>query len=67
MTETVLNVKEDFNIVVNKLSGYEAKQKTHNGTKHLVVPVTMIVEGILNGSHGPLLHLAEDFGHIPES
>jgi hypothetical protein len=27
----------------------------------------MIVEGVLNGSHGPLLHLAEEFGKIPES
>jgi len=55
------------NVVANQLAGYEAKVKVHEGKNHLVVPVTMIVEGVLNGSHGPLLHLAEDFGKIPES
>jgi len=50
-----------------QIAGYTAAETTHQGKKHLVVPVTMIVEGVLNGSQGPLLHLAEDFGKIPES
>lgn len=50
-----------------KLSKYTVEEKVHQEKKHLVVPVVMIVEGVLNGSHGPLLHLASDFGKIPES
>lgn len=44
---------------------YDIEIKRHQGKAHLVVPVVMIVEGVLNGSHGPLLHLAEEFGKIP--
>lgn len=50
-----------------KISGYTVKETTHQEKKHLVVPVTMIVEGVLSGSNGPLLHLAEDFGKFPEA
>lgn len=50
-----------------KITEYEVQIKTHQDKKHLVVPVVMIVEGVLNGSHGPLLHLAEEFGKFPES
>lgn len=50
-----------------KLSSYVVTEATHQEKKHLIVPVVMIVEGVLNGSHGPLLHLADDFGKIPES
>lgn len=41
---------------------YPVTIKTHQGTKHFVVPVVMLVEGVHHGSHGPLLHLAEEFG-----
>lgn len=50
-----------------QVKDYEVTEKTFNDKKHLIVPVVMIVEGVLNGSHGPLLHKAEDFGKIPES
>lgn len=50
-----------------KLSAYTVQEQTHQERKHLVVPVVMIVEGVLSGSQGPLLHLASDFGKIPES
>jgi len=63
----MIDKNEVYSIVNNKLAGYKVKLKTHQGKTHLIVPVTMIVEGILSGSHGPLLHLAEDFGKIPES
>lgn len=57
-----------YNIQDNQqISGYTVKETTHQAKKHLVVPVTMIVEGVLNGSNGPLLHLAEDFGKFPEA
>lgn len=50
-----------------KIGSYTVTEKELEGRKYLVVPVTMIVEGVLNGSQGPLLHLAGDFGKIPES
>lgn len=50
-----------------KITGYTVTEKMHQKKKHLIVPVTMIVEGVLAGSAGPLLHLAEEFGKFPES
>lgn len=59
---------KSYNIQDNQtITGYTVKETTHQEKKHLVVPVTMIVEGVLNGSNGPLLHLAEDFGKFPEA
>lgn len=49
------------------ISSYTAIEKILEGRKQLTVPVVMIVEGVLSGSMGPLLHLADDFGKIPES
>lgn len=62
------NTTEKYSVITNaKLSNYTVEETTHQEKKTLVVPVVMIVEGVLNGSHGPLLHLAEDFGKIAES
>jgi hypothetical protein len=36
------------------------KTKLLEGRKHLVVPVVMIVEGVLNGSRGPLFYPADE-------
>lgn len=61
-------MKRSYLIQINNgISSYTITEKQHAGTKHLVVPVTMIVQGVLPGSLGPLLHLAEDFGKFPES
>lgn len=46
---------------------YTVRRETRNGTNYLVVPVVMMVEGVHSGSHGPILHLAEELGRIPES
>ena len=48
-------------------NNYTIRTETHQGKKHLVVPVIMMVEGVHAGSHGPLLHLAEDLGRFPEA
>lgn len=45
---------------------YTITVKKHQGEKHLVVPVVMMVEGVHAGSHGPLYHPAEELGKIPE-
>ena len=48
-------------------NNYTIRTEMHQGKKHLVVPVIMMVEGVHNGSHGPLLHLAEDLGRFPDA
>lgn len=50
-----------------QITSYVVQETVHQEKKNLIVPVTMIVEGVLSGSQGPLLHLAEEFGKIPES
>ena len=41
---------------VNQEKNYIVKTKKHQGKDFLVVPVTMMVEGVHNGSHGRLFH-----------
>lgn len=48
-------------------SEYQIQERQHLGKKHLVVPVTMMVEGVHNGSHGRLLHTIVELGRFPES
>jgi len=47
------------------VSNYRIQQKTHEGKRYLVVPVVMMVEGVHNGSHGPVLHTAAELGKYP--
>lgn len=47
------------NILINN---YITKTQIYDGKECFVVPVTMMVEGVHNGSKGPLLHLAEELG-----
>jgi hypothetical protein len=46
---------------------YSIREATHQEKKHLVVPVTMMVEGVHHGNHGPLLHLMTELGKFPEA
>jgi hypothetical protein len=48
-----------------KAQSYTIREEMHQGRKHLVVPVIMMVEGVHAGSHGPLLHLADEMGRFP--
>ena len=59
MTETVLTFAT--------VKGYTVKEKQHLGKKHLVVPMVMMVEGVHNGSHGPLLHTIKELGKFTGS
>ena len=61
-------VKEKYSVYTPKQEvGYTAEIKVHQERNHLVVPVTMMVEGVHSGSAGPLLHLIADLGRFPES
>lgn len=56
-----------MDIYFQSTPSYTVRRETRNGTNYLVVPVVMMVEGVHSGSHGPILHLAEELGRIPES
>lgn len=47
------------------LSVSDIRHEVFQNRRHLVIPVIMMVEGVHNGSHGPVLHLAEDLAKFP--
>jgi len=50
-----------------KVNSYEVREEVLNNTTYMVVPVTMMVEGVHNGSRGPIFHSAAELGKIVES
>jgi len=56
-----------MNIYIQVNSEYVIRSEVYEGRNYIVVPVVMMVEGVHNGSQGPLLHLSEDLGKFPES
>lgn len=54
-----------ISINLQQTGDYEVREVDRQGVKFLVVPVTMMVEGVHHGSRGPLLHTIEDLGHFP--
>ena len=64
----VVGNNENYSIYKNKKeSEYTIKTKVYQKRKHLVVPVTMMVEGVHSGSAGPLLHTIDELGRYPAS
>jgi len=61
----VVNANEEMETYTQTTSDYTINYRTYKGKKHMVVPIVMMVEGVHNGSHGPLLHKAEDLGRFP--
>jgi hypothetical protein len=56
-----------LDIYFQTMPAYTVDRREMNGNEYLVVPVVMMVEGVHNGSSGPVLHTAEEIGKIPES
>lgn len=52
--------------IITNLSGL-VRHENMESKDFLVVPVVMIVEGVLNGSNGPLLYPAEELEKVPEA
>lgn len=50
--------------IVNFNSRYSIRATTHQGKPYIIVPVVMMVEGVHNGSHGPLFHSATELGRF---
>ena len=62
----MIDTKREYSVATfTTVEGYTVKEKTHLGKKHLIVPLIMMVEGVHNGSHGPLLHLITELGKFP--
>jgi hypothetical protein len=60
--------KGKYSVYKNKqVLDYEVKLTVHQEKAHLVIPVVMMVEGVHNGSQGPLLHEISELGKFPES
>jgi hypothetical protein len=57
---------KEKNIVVQSVAatGYQIRTENHQGKAHIVVPVVMMVEGVHNGSRGPLFHSAQELGKV---
>lgn len=53
--------------IVQQEPAYTVKNVQHQGLPHLVVPVVMMVEGVHNGSRGPLYHTIAELGKFPEA
>jgi hypothetical protein len=48
-------------------NNYVIRETMHQGRRNLIVPVVMMVEGVHNGSLGPLFHPAQELGKFPDS
>jgi len=65
----VVNANKDIYSVYKTTQSldYDVKLTTHQGKAHLILPVVMMVEGVHNGSQGPLLHEIAELGKFPAS
>lgn len=48
-------------------TSYSIRTETFEQKQYLVVPVVMMVEGVHHGSHGPILHTAEELSKFTDS
>lgn len=62
----VINNNKHFEKHSVQANSYTIRTTMHQGRKHIVVPVVMMVEGVHNGSHGPLLHTITELGKYPD-
>lgn len=59
--------KQILDVYFVSTENYTIRKEQFDGKSFIVVPVTMMVEGVHSGSHGPVLHLAEELGKYPQS
>lgn len=59
---------QDFSITNNiQVNDYQLRREVFEGKAHIVVPVVMMVEGVHNGSAGPLYHTSEELAKFPNA
>lgn len=59
--------KNLMDVYFHMTPAYTPRRDSWNGVNYVIVPVAMMVEGVHSGSHGPVLHTAEELGKIPET
>lgn len=59
-------MKKFYERCITNLVGSIIRNETLEGREYIVVPMIMIVEGVLNGSQGPLLYPAEELEKLPQ-
>ena len=55
----------DMHIHAGVAKNYTIREEQLGGRTHLVVPIIMMTQGVHRGSHGPILHLADELGKFP--
>ncbi len=55
---------KSMNVFTQQFNLTEKREETLEGVNYLVVPVTMMVEGVHSGSRGPMLHTATELGKV---
>lgn len=65
----VNNVRMEFKLIKHSTltSSYSIRTEMFEGKTYLVVPVVMMVEGVHNGSHGPILHTEQELSKFAEA
>ena len=56
-----------FNRTTTPQRPYTIRYENHQGRRHIVIPVIMMVEGVHCGSHGPVLHTSDELSRYPEA
>lgn len=59
--------KRVMDIYFRVAESYSIRNETLQGDEYIVVPVTLMVEGVHSGSHGAVYHSADELGKIVES
>jgi len=59
--------KQQMDVYFQTTTAYTVRKEIFDGKDYLVVPVIMMVEGVHHGSHGAVLHTAEELGKFPAS
>lgn len=60
-----MNEAQQYQTLVTNLVGI-VRNETLEGRKYLAVPMVMMVEGVLNGSEGPLFYPSEELAKVPQ-
>lgn len=59
--------QKKYSYVVHSQENYTVTKKKFKGKDCLVIPMVMMVEGVHNGSLGPLFHSIDELGKFPAS
>lgn len=60
-------ITANFQIYKRKNDQSVVRHQMHEGKQHIILPVTMMVEGVHHGSQGAIYHSIDELGKIPAS